>query len=42
VPKAPAPRTIDVLFESRLVRVEAGVLVDFFAPYDRHVYRLDP
>jgi len=30
-----------VLFESRLVRVVDGELIDFFAPYERHVYRLD-
>ncbi len=40
-PKPPATRSIDVLFESRLVRVVDGELIDFFAPYERHVYRLD-
>ena len=41
-PQRPAStRSIDVLFESRLVRVVDGALIDFFAPYERHVYRLD-
>ena len=44
MPATSAPartRSIDVLFESRLVRIVDGNLTDFFAPLARHVYRLD-
>lgn len=41
-PAGAAPSTVEVLFEDRRAAVADAVLTDFFAPYGRHVYRLDP